>query len=142
MTKATKQETLSQLMITMDRVSREYGLSDDQEPWIEIKECGSAMGFYRPSENKIQISWRHLDPNTIAHELAHWVQYQQQGESFCFSSTPTSEQTGSVLVLCYEHAALTADIEALMEQDGSSAWFTAQRNLRLEIWTPSEVAHA
>lgn len=115
MTKTEKTELLLNAALFTEFVRRDYGIADDAEPGMRFE--GSQVGprncraYYSIRENTLVFRPNHFSPNVLAHELAHWVQYQLRGDTDCYS-TPARRRN---FVLAAEHWKMQDLIEKRMK---------------------------
>jgi len=85
---ATQKTTILEAINAVAKmVASEYGLRIVPRIEINAKQVRQgACGFYRTTENLIVIRPSQCDLDTVAHELAHFAQFQIFGETECKAS--------------------------------------------------------
>ena len=103
-------ETVAAILVTM--IAREYRIADDQECVIEISTDlrRGVSGVFKTKENRIVIRPINFDIDTLAHELAHWVQFMLFGETEC--------SIMKNMKLAGEHYRIQKEIEAKISEWG------------------------
>ena len=95
MKKTTKEELEVTFQHIVEDLVRHYNLDDDHEPYIHMQtQMYGCNGQFFPKQNRIAISTvgGYWIANTVAHELAHWMQYLQQGATYCNSMLENSSK--------------------------------------------------
>jgi hypothetical protein len=117
---ATKENLTLTIVAAAARISRDMGLTDDQDPEVHIGQLPAHMNtarvqaFYDVDTRTLHFRPTKLWAGTVAHEFAHWVQYALRGATDC-SSTPVQRRD---LSLSGEHYRLTQRIETVMQRWG------------------------
>ncbi len=108
----------------IDELLNMFQIENKPKVIIESTNCD---GYYEAVENVICIkpkSFENVDiHDTIAHEIAHWLQYQLKGATKCFGTVIND--------LSREHAKLTEDIRGIM---GTYMYTQELRWMREKIW--------
>ena len=91
MTKGIKNELIAVIAIIQSSLSRQFGLSDDCDPNIIIGgvSAANASAHYSPARNELAFRPSMIWQGTIAHELAHWLQFHLEGDTDCLVSSAT-----------------------------------------------------
>jgi hypothetical protein len=113
-----KKEIETQIQIEADRIARMFGIADDQEVFISVS--GSGVAEFTPAKNMIQISLSRLSIETIAHELAHWVQHVQDGATYCWESC--RKHPGFNAAAANKHVKLTSTIQQELKMNFGKVW--------------------
>lgn len=110
--KATIKRELEAIIGTLvGMIGREYGLSDDSDPDVKIGgvTSSSAAGHFSMQRNELAFRPAMVWQGSIAHELAHWVQYHTEGNTDCLCSHATNDYE-----LQNRHAKLESHVLELM----------------------------
>ena len=111
MNKSTKQQITNIILDLTTVLSR----GENPDVSFDSKLLGSSavMGHYNMDTNTLVFRASWLCPAQIAHEVAHWQQYQLESDTACLSTNGVSE-------LAARHSELEKSINSLMDVDGTS----------------------
>lgn len=125
MTKKVKNAYKQVAFELMKDLSQKYNIKNLYD--IEITSRMSNSGTCNKEEKLIQMNTSLIDSDTLYHELAHWIQLERRGESFCLDMRGRrgwGSWTEERSVVASEHFKLYKEIED----------FSKKREYHKKIW--------
>ena len=113
-----KDQVITIVSMIIEMASRAYGLTDDCEPFTEFnsRKVGLASAHFDVAANAIRFKLGMMDLDTIAHEIAHWVQFHRDGATQCYSTKPSAARYDAKLQ--GEHYRITQRIAQMIKLSG------------------------